>query len=102
VRSWIGDQIKEYRVDLVGASSIHGEELSRRHEPYECRLRVAAIAESAELAEVVADAVTALYTNGPAGGGGVRTRTDEVIGVLSTTIPRAEVELDLVELGGPA
>lgn len=102
VRSWVGDQIKECRVDLVGVSSIHGEELSRRHEPYECRLRVAAIVESVELAEVVAEAITALYTNGPAGGGGVRTRIDEVIGVLSTTIPRAEVELDLVELGGTA
>ncbi|HKC26966.1 MAG TPA: acyclic terpene utilization AtuA family protein [Jatrophihabitans sp.] len=102
VRSWIGDEVEEFRVDLVGVSSIHGEELARRYQPYECRLRVAAIANSAELAEVVADAVTALYTNGPAGGGGLRTRTDEVIGVLSTTIPRADVELDFMELGGAA
>ena len=100
VRQWIGGQLKEFRVDLVGVNSVHGDSLAAGYQPYECRLRVAAIADSAELAHVVANAVTALYTNGPAGGGGVRTRTDELIGIISTTVPRSEVELNTVYLGG--
>jgi hypothetical protein len=98
VRERIGDQIKQVRIDLVGATSIHGGAVAAGREPYECRLRVAAIEDTAKLADVVADEVTALYTNGPAGGGGLRTRTDEVIGVLSTTIPRTAVELGVTYL----
>lgn len=100
VRQWISGQLKEFRVDLVGVNSIHGDSLAAGYRPYECTLRVAAIENSAELAQVVADAVTALYTNGPAGGGGVRTRTDEMIGIVSTTIPRPEVKLATAYLGG--
>ena len=35
--------------------------------------------------------VQALYTNGPAGGGGARKHTEEIIGVVSTLIDRGEV-----------
>jgi hypothetical protein len=35
--------------------------------------------------------VESLYTNGPAGGGGVRVFTGEVIGVVSTFVPRSAV-----------
>ncbi|WP_245592576.1 acyclic terpene utilization AtuA family protein [Actinomadura rifamycini] len=57
----------------------------------ECRLRVAAITPTPERADDVCHEVEALYTNGPAGGGGVRTRTDEVIGIVSTLLPREAV-----------
>lgn len=100
VSTWIGAQISDFRVEVVGVNSVHGDVLAAGYQPYECRLRVAAVENVAESASVAADAVTALYTNGPAGGGGVRTRTDELIGVLSTTIPRSEVRLDTVVLGG--
>ena len=99
VQERIGRQMTNMRVDLVGASSIHGLALSAGREPYECRLRVVALEETAELAAIVGAEVGALYTNGPAGGGGVRVRTDEVIGVLSTTIPRTDVELGVMHLG---
>ena len=42
-------------------------------QPYEVRLRFAARAKSADIARLVGEEVEALYTNGPAGGGGVRT-----------------------------
>jgi hypothetical protein len=100
VRDRIGDRVKQLRIDLIGATSVHGPDLAAGREPYECRLRVATLEGTAALADVVADEVTALYTNGPAGGGGVRARTDEVIGVLSTTIPRAAVELGVTYLSG--
>lgn len=58
----------------------------------ESRLRVAALARSQDLAEVVCHEVESLYTNGPAGGGGVRTRTSEVIGIVSTLADREIAE----------
>ncbi|GAA4859296.1 acyclic terpene utilization AtuA family protein [Saccharopolyspora cebuensis] len=60
--------------------------------PDEARLRVAAMAPDPDAAEVVCHEVEALYTNGPAGGGGVRTDVREVVGVVSAMLPRSEVE----------
>ncbi|WP_433479056.1 acyclic terpene utilization AtuA family protein [Spirillospora sp. CA-142024] len=57
----------------------------------ECRLRVAALARDPGHAEDVCHEVEALYTNGPAGGGGVRTRVDDVVGIVSTLLPREAV-----------
>ena len=42
-------------------------------------------------ARIVGEEVEALYTNGPAGGGGVRTSVHEQIGIVSTLIDRARV-----------
>jgi hypothetical protein len=58
----------------------------------ECRLRVAAMAPDAVAAELMCHEVEALYTNGPAGGGGVRVSVHEVVGIVSTLIPRDHVE----------
>jgi hypothetical protein len=38
--------------------------------------------------EAIGDEVESLYTNGPAGGGGVRVHIGEVLGIASTLIPR--------------
>lgn len=57
----------------------------------ECRLRVAAMTDSADHARHVNHEVEALYLNGPAGGGGVRTAVTDVIGILSTFIDRTAV-----------
>lgn len=80
----LGDRVRT-RVDLLGGAS---------GESGECRLRVAGSSPDRAGAEAVEEEVTALYTCGPAGGGGVRTRSTEVIGILSTTINR-----DLVNPG---
>jgi hypothetical protein len=58
----------------------------------ESRLRVAALAPRRELAELVCHEVESLYTNGPAGGGGVRTSSTEVIGIVSTLADREIAE----------
>lgn len=70
----------------------------------ECRARVACRAPDEETAHAVADEVVALYTSGPAGGGGVRIRIHETIGVASTRIPREVVtpNVVIVESGVPA
>jgi hypothetical protein len=49
---------------------------------------VAARAATADHAAVVGEEVEALYTNGPAGGGGARRYVHEQIGIVSTLIDR--------------
>ena len=79
----------ELRFDFIGVNSIHGDRLSRMHHgPYEVRLRAAARAGSLRAASLIPREVEALYTNGPAGGGGAGGFTRETIAILSTLIPR--------------
>jgi hypothetical protein len=80
---------QELQFDFIGVNSIHGDRLSRMLcEPYEVRLRVAGRANSLKGASIISREVEALYTNGPAGGGGVFTSTRETIAMLSTLVPR--------------
>lgn len=79
----------ELRFDLIGVNAIHGQQISKRQgEPYEVRLRAAGRAENAAMAALIPREVEALYTNGPAGGGGVAGGTKEVIGIVSTFVAR--------------
>jgi hypothetical protein len=73
------------RIDVLGV--VHPDADDRA----ECRVRVAALASDADVLDVVGHEVEALYTNGPAGGGGVRVFTGEVIGVISTLVPRSTI-----------
>ncbi len=81
--------LQELRFDLIGVNSIHGERLSPVvREPWEVRLRVAARAGSMREASLIVREVEALYTNGPAGGGGVSGTSRETVGICSTLLPR--------------
>jgi hypothetical protein len=60
-------------------------------EPYEVRARVAGRADTAAEAARIGREVEALYTNGPAGGGGATQSVREVIGVATLFLPRDEV-----------
>jgi Acyclic terpene utilisation family protein AtuA len=81
--------LEEVRFDLIGMNAIHGAELSKNNcEPHEVRLRVAGRAGTEKAAAKVLREVEALYTNGPAGGGGVAGSTRETIAMLSTLLPR--------------
>lgn len=84
-----GVEADELRVDRIGIDSLHGD-LGREHPdaPYEVRLRVAARCRTERDARAVANEVETLYTNGPAGGGGVATDVRRVIGIASTLIDR--------------
>lgn len=84
---------QDLRCDLIGLDALHGEALSGAtgREPYEVRLRVAARTPDAATAALIGAEVEALYTNGPAGGGGVSRQVREVLGIRSVTIPRASV-----------
>jgi hypothetical protein len=91
VRERLEGQFSEMRIDLIGSTSLHGRAFDTSENPYEIRLRVAARAKTAELAALVGEEVEALYTNGPAGGGGTRKYVHEQIGIVSTLIERERV-----------
>lgn len=83
----------ELQLDLLGINSLHKSQFENNSIPYEIRLRVSARTKDEETAALVGEEVEALYTNGPAGGGGVRKSVSEVIGVLSVLIDRNKVEI---------
>ena len=91
VKTRLKHSFPELRVDLIGQNSIHGDSIHRGQVPYEVRLRIAGKAASSEKAALIGEEIEALYTNGPAGGGGVRKYVHEVVGIVSTLIPRNKV-----------
>ena len=91
VRERLASRFPELRIDLIGSTSLHGRTLDTDSRPYEVRLRVAGRARSRGEAALIGDEVEALYTNGPAGGGGARKYVTEQIGIVSTLLDRARV-----------
>ena len=91
VRERLRDRVAELRIDLIGSTSLHGRSFFVDERPYEIRLRVAGRSPDRETALLVGEEVEALYTNGPAGGGGARKYVDEQIGVISCLIARDRV-----------
>jgi len=92
VRERLAPSFDGLRVELIGVDAVLGRDYVCAGDPSEVRLRVAGAAASRERAESVGREVEALYTNGPAGGGGARSRVTERIGVASTLLPREAVQ----------
>ncbi|MDE2007683.1 MAG: DUF1446 domain-containing protein [Rhodospirillales bacterium] len=88
-----GVRISELRCDVIGVDALHrGPGMGAgAGEPAEARIRVAGRTDSIAEAIRIGNEVETLYTNGPAGGGGVTKSAREVIGVVSTLIPEAKV-----------
>ncbi len=86
-----GVRTTQIRFDLIGLDALHGQRLSQGGEPYEVRVRVAAQVDNAEEAARIGAEVESLYTNGPAGGGGVAKSVREVIAIGSTYLAREHV-----------
>jgi acyclic terpene utilization AtuA family protein len=91
VRQRLEKEFPDLRIDLIGSTSLHGRSFDPAEQPYEVRLRVAARAPTPARASLVGEEVEALYTNGPAGGGGTRKYVQEQIGIVSTLIERERV-----------
>jgi hypothetical protein len=83
----------ESRYDLIGVNAIFGSSASNadREDPAEVRARVALRVPSLQQAQNVAQEVEALYTNGPAGGGGATRSVREVIAAAAVLMPRESV-----------
>lgn len=82
-----GVPMGEARFDLIGVDALHGAALSQGGAPYEVRVRVAARTEAAAEAIAIGNEVEALYTNGPAGGGGVTKSVRQVVAIASALAP---------------
>ena len=76
---------------LIGLDSLHGPD-GGRPEPYEVRLRVTGRTQDRKAAEAVGFEVSALYTNGPAGGAGDAASVREILAVQSVLLPRDLVQ----------
>jgi hypothetical protein len=87
----IGLKTSELRCDLIGVDAVHRGAVGARAEAAEVRLRVVGRTDSMAEAVRLANEVETLYTNGPAGGGGASKSAREVLSVVSTLIPRAQV-----------
>ncbi|MDJ0004298.1 MULTISPECIES: acyclic terpene utilization AtuA family protein [Nocardiaceae] len=77
-------------IEYIGAGAAFRGLLAPTDVP-EVRLRVTAKVPDAETAALVGWEVESLYTNGPAGGGGARSSSTEVLAIRSCLIPRAQV-----------
>ena len=87
----------QLRVDLIGAISILADDGGRAMaatpagDARDVRLRVAAVHDERAQAERLTREVMALYTCGPAGGGGVRTALTPRLNIRSCLLPREQV-----------
>lgn len=86
------DRFPALQVDYIGINAAHSTPFNNSNIPYEVRLRVAGKALTAADAALIGEETEALYTNGPAGGGGVRTSVTEVIGIVSVLTDRKTIQ----------
>lgn len=99
----IGLEAEEVRFDYIGVNALYGAELSSHLSaapaPCEVRLRVAARVKTEAAAREVGREVEALYTNGPAGGGGATASVRNIISIASILIPATDfsVHVDYLE-----
>lgn len=94
-----GVALREARFELVGVEALHGPALAASApEPWELRARVAARVATLADAVRIGNEVEALYTNGPAGGGGAWKATREVVAVASAFVPRERVAAAIDEM----
>ena len=92
-----GKELSDLRLELIGVNSINpieGSDLLL--EPSEVRVRVAGKSSSAAIARQIGLEVEALYTNGPAGGGGATQHLSEQISIASVLLPKSEVKTNII------
>lgn len=86
----VGAKLSELRCDVIGVDALDATGRTSV-EPHEARVRIVGRAGSEVDAARIGAEVEALYTNGPAGGGGVARSVRRVMAVASTLIPAALV-----------
>jgi hypothetical protein len=92
-------QIQDVKIDYIGVSSLYGEAISsslnKTTAPSEVRLRIAARCKEKNEALAIGQEVEALYTNGPAGGGGVRVHIQDIVSIASILIPESDIQINV-------
>ena len=97
-----GFHYDDFRVDLIGLSSLHGEpEGSDRPEPYEVRLRLAGRTTDRKAAHAIGFETRAMHMHGPGGAGGAcEPRVRDVLAVKSVLLPKNLVNAQVLVEGG--
>jgi hypothetical protein len=95
-----GFTYEDFRVDLIGLSSLHGE-AGQRPEPYEVRLRLAGRTKERKAAYAIGFETRATHMHGPGGAGGAcEPRVKDVLAVKSVLLPRSLVRTQIAVEGG--
>lgn len=98
---YTGVQYDELRVDYIGVNSLYRDHISNgmfqeKPENTEVRLRVSGRTATKKNAVKIANEVEALYTNGPAGGGGATKSAKEIVSIGSIFIPRDHIKIQVI------
>ena len=83
-----GCAMRELRAEMIGLNSVVSTRKIQDHEAPEVRVRVAGRVDTLEEANHIGATVEALYTNGPAGGGGASRSARPLVAIDSVLIPR--------------
>jgi hypothetical protein len=93
VQQSVGDEILEWRSDLVGVNSLFGNAIASGY-PAEVRMRVAARTKTKAAAQSIFDEADYLPISGPAGGGGRGAMSvGRATGVTPAFLDRADIPL---------
>lgn len=93
-----GAVLEEYRCDYIGYNSLYRDRISEQlcnGSRSEIRLRISGRTKDEWNATLIANEVEALYTNGPAGGGGVVKHVEQVVSVCSIFVDREEITAEV-------
>ena len=84
---------------MIGLNSLYKGAMPKSGEPAEVRFKASVRTQTEQEALEIGREVEALYTNGPAGGGGVRSQVTRVVSVASVLIPESEISEKVVWIG---
>ena len=93
-----GVPVGETRFELVGVDAVHRGGAGPAVEPREVRARVAGRTATLGQARRIGHEVSALWLNGPAGGGGATARASDVVAIASVLLPRDQVAAEITVL----
>lgn len=85
----------EMRYDFIGLNSLYANETFDMQGAPETRLRIAARTEGEAVANTIVREAMSLYTNGPAGGGGIRSNIKEIVSIGSILIPEPDTDINV-------
>ncbi|EAZ79731.2 acyclic terpene utilization AtuA family protein [Algoriphagus machipongonensis] len=93
----VSKELSDLRFEMIGVNSLNTiTQSSVIAEPSEIRIRVAGKSINASEARKIGLEVEALYTNGPAGGGGATQKLSELISIASVLMPKKEVKTKII------
>jgi len=87
----VGLPADEARFELIGVDAVHRGGARPAVEPREVRARVTGRTATLDQARRIGHEVSALWLNGPAGGGGATARASDVVAIASVLLPRDDI-----------